>query len=120
MYSQDSCVSPYSPYCHSPLQYHFSRRAAIEDKREHMFLRAMSKAMRYYRVWIYSSSLLLFLATFIYAVAFLTVIVDERLNFFPNIRLYQPSFIYSYCAILVQGGLLQVSALAQVTTASTH
>lgn len=107
--SSSECASPYSQsLCHSPLQYHFSRRAAIGEKREHMFLRAMSKAMRYYRIWIYSANVALFLGTLVYTIAFLSVISDERLNFFPNIRLYQPSFIYSYCAILVQGGLLQV------------
>lgn len=93
------------------LQYHFSRRSAIVEKREHMFLRAMSKAMRYYRIWIYSANVALFLGTLIYTIAFLSVIGDERLSFFPAIRLYQPSFIYSYAAILVQGGLLQVSII---------
>lgn len=98
------------PYCtpvSAVLQYHFSRRSAIVEKREHMFLRAMSKAMRYYRIWIYSANVALFLGTLVYTIAFLSVIGDERLSFFPAIRLYQPSFIYSYCAILVQGGLLQ-------------
>ena len=102
-------INPYSTYCHSPLQYHYRRRAAIVEKREHMFLRAMSKAMRYYRIWIYSCNVALFVGTLIYFVAFLTVITDSRLNFFNNfIRLHEPSLIYSYCAILIQGGLLQV------------
>lgn len=68
----------------------------------------MSKAMRYYRVWIYACNVALFLGTLIYLVAFLTVISDTKLIFFRNIRLYQPSFVYCYLAILVQGGILQV------------
>lgn len=109
-------VSP-SSYCapvSAALEYHFRRRSAIVEKREHMFLRAMSKAMRYYRIWIYSANVALFLGTLVYTVAFLSVIGDERLSFFPAIRLYQPSFIYSYCAILVQGGLLQVCSLVHL------
>lgn len=114
-------VSPVS-YCapvSAALQYHFSRRSAIVEKREHMFLRAMSKAMRYYRIWIYSANVALFLGTLVYSIAFLSVIGDERLSFFPAIRLYQPSFIYSYCAILVQGGLLQVGLLSFLSSFHT-
>lgn len=100
-------INPYATYCHSPLQYHYTRRAAIVEKREHMFLRAMSKAMRYYRIWIYSCNVALFIGTLIYTIAFMSIIGDSTLYFFPNIRLYQPTFIYSYFAIIVQGGLLQ-------------
>jgi hypothetical protein len=27
---------------------------------------------------------------------------------FPTIKLYEPTFLYSYCALIIQGGILQV------------
>ncbi|XP_075680601.1 uncharacterized protein LOC113791597 [Dermatophagoides pteronyssinus] len=102
-------TNPYVTYPQRSLlhRYHFGRRAAIGEKHEHMFLRAIGKAMQYYRIWIYSCNAALFIGTFIYVVAFITVITDSRLSLFPNIRLYHPSFIYAYLAIIIQGGLVQ-------------
>lgn len=99
-------------------RYHFGRRAAIGEKHEHMFLRAIGKAMQYYRIWIYSCNAALFIGTFIYVVAFITVITDSRLSLFPNIRLYHPSFIYAYLAIIIQGGLVQVNNCGHIKSSS--
>lgn len=40
--------------------------------------------------------------------AFIYVVNDSKMMLFPSIRLYQPTFLYSYCAIILQGGVLQV------------
>ena len=73
-----------------------------------MFLKTMNRAMRYYRFWIYSCNIALLFATIIYMFAFIYVLNDTKMMLFPSIRLYQPTFLYSYCAIILQGGVLQV------------
>ena len=73
-----------------------------------MFLKTMNRAMRYYRFWIYSCNVALLFATIIYMFAFIYVLNDTKMMLFPSIRLYQPTFLYSYSAIILQGGVLQV------------
>ncbi|CAG2161592.1 unnamed protein product [Oppiella nova] len=72
-----------------------------------MFLKTMNRAMRYYRFWIYSCNIALLVATLIYLIAFICVLNDDKMMLFPSIKLYEPTFLYSYCAIILQGGVLQ-------------
>ena len=65
--------------------------------------------MRYYRVWIYSCNLALFAATIIFITLFIWLLTDIHLSLFTSINFYQPSFIYGFVALVLQGGVLQVS-----------
>ena len=59
------------------------------------------------------------LSLFLFAVLFLSVVVfvctaawvfsDRRRLLLPSIRLYHPSFLYAYVALIMQGGVVQVS-----------
>ncbi|XP_074594579.1 uncharacterized protein LOC141849961 [Brevipalpus obovatus] len=69
-----------------------------------MFLK---RAMRYYRVWIYSCNLALFCSTIVFIILFLWTASDFRLSLFPSITFYQPTFIYAYAALILQAGVLQ-------------
>lgn len=70
-----------------------------------MFLK---RAMRYYRVWIYSCNLALFTSTLVFIILSLWIASDFHLSLFPSVTFYQPSFIYAYMALTLQSGILQV------------
>lgn len=67
----------------------------------------LQKAMRYYRFWIYSCNTALFIGTLVFIIAFVWILYDERMTLF-SIRLYHPTLIYGYAALLFQAGFLQV------------
>ncbi|XP_076325967.1 tetraspanin-9-like [Tachypleus tridentatus] len=67
----------------------------------------LNKAMRYYRFWIYSCNLALFLSVVIFVSLAAWTFSDYRMSFFPTIRLHHPTFIYAYLALILQGGILQ-------------
>src|SRR5437660_52818 len=72
-----------------------------------MFLK---EAMKYYRMWIYSCNLALLISTLVFIILSIWTFADYHMELFPTIRLYQPSFLYGYVALILQGGILQVSA----------
>lgn len=82
-------------------------------KRLVMFLKR--GIMRYYRVWIYSCNLALFLATIIFITLFIWLLTDIHLSLFTSIHFYDPTFIYGFSALVLQGGVLQVSEILFVT-----
>ncbi|XP_065164092.1 uncharacterized protein [Atheta coriaria] len=67
------------------------------------------RAMRYYRLWIYTcnTALLAGALAFVGAAA-RTLVFDYRRALIPTLTLYQPSFLYAYLALLTQGGALQL------------
>ncbi|XP_067014041.1 uncharacterized protein [Anabrus simplex] len=68
-----------------------------------------AKAMRYYRLWIYTCNAVLLLSVLGFAiVAGKIVVADPRRYLVPGLSLYQPSFLYAYLALATQSGLLQV------------
>lgn len=66
----------------------------------------LQKAMRYYRLWIYTCNVVLLLGVVVFAVTAGSVLSDTRSRFVP-VPMYHPTFIYAYLALVAQGGLLQ-------------
>lgn len=66
----------------------------------------LQKAMRYYRLWIYTCNVVLLLGVVVFAVTAGSVLSDPRSRFVP-VPMYHPTFIYAYLALVAQGGLLQ-------------
>ncbi|XP_060517652.1 CD63 antigen-like [Cylas formicarius] len=67
------------------------------------------RAMRYYRLWIYTCNTALLAGALAFSgAAAKTVIFDFRRSLVPSLTLYQPSFLYAYLAIATQGGALQL------------
>lgn len=68
-----------------------------------------TKAMRYYRLWIYTCNAVLLASVLGFAiVAGRIVVADPRRYLVPGLSLYQPSFLYAYLALATQSGLLQL------------
>lgn len=66
------------------------------------------KAMRYYRIWIYTCNAVLMLAVLAFCIAAGKLLVnDYRRHLIPHLTLHQPSLVYAYLALLAQSGLLQ-------------
>ncbi|XP_055544032.1 uncharacterized protein LOC129729467 isoform X2 [Wyeomyia smithii] len=67
------------------------------------------KAMRYYRLWIYTCNAVLLMAVIVFCgVAGKILLSDYRRLLVTGLSLTQPSFIYAYLALLVQSGFLQL------------
>ena len=71
-----------------------------------MFLK---RAMRYYRVWIYCCNFALLTATLVFVILLIWFLTDIHMSLFPSVSLYHPSFIYGFLALILQGGVIQVS-----------
>lgn len=68
-----------------------------------------TRAMRYYRLWIYTCNAVLLVSVLGFAiVAGRIVVADPRRYLVPGLSLYQPSFLYAYLALATQSGLLQL------------
>lgn len=68
----------------------------------------LMKAMRYYRLWIYTCNAVLFLSVLVFCCAATYILTDSRRQLVTSVRLYHPSFLYAYVALLLQGGVIQV------------
>lgn len=67
------------------------------------------RAMRYYRLWIYTCNTALLAGAIAFCgAAARTVLFDFRRSLIPSLTLYQPSFLYAYLALATQGGALQL------------
>ncbi|XP_049532115.1 uncharacterized protein LOC125949266 [Anopheles darlingi] len=67
------------------------------------------KAMRYYRLWIYTCNAVLLMAVIVFCgVAGKILLSDYKRLLVNGLSLTQPSFIYAYLALLVQSGFLQL------------
>lgn len=64
--------------------------------------------MRYYRLWIYTCNTVLFLSVLVFLVTSTYFFSDNRRMLFTSVRFYQPSFLYAYVALIMQGGVIQV------------
>ncbi|CAH1175701.1 unnamed protein product [Phaedon cochleariae] len=70
---------------------------------------AAGRAMRYYRLWIYTCNTALLAGALAFAAAAAkSLLFDFRRSLIPSLTLYQPSFLYAYLALLTQGGALQL------------
>uniref|UniRef100_A0A0P4WFN9 Tetraspanin n=1 Tax=Scylla olivacea TaxID=85551 RepID=A0A0P4WFN9_SCYOL len=69
-----------------------------------MFLR---KAMRYYRLWIYTCNAVLLVSVFVFMGVALRVTTHPYLSLVPTPPAYHPTFLYGYVALLLQAGVLQ-------------
>lgn len=79
------------------------------DTLDQLLTNCNARAMRYYRIWIYTCNAVLFLSVMIFcAVAGRVLVADYRRYLIPNLALYQPSFLYAYLALFTQSGVLQV------------
>ncbi|CAH1102447.1 unnamed protein product [Psylliodes chrysocephalus] len=68
-----------------------------------------ARAMRYYRLWIYTCNTALLAGALAFGgAAVRTVVFDFRRSLIPSLTLYQPSFLYAYLALLTQGGAIQL------------
>lgn len=67
------------------------------------------RAMRYYRLWIYTCNTALLAGSIAFmGAAARTLVFDYRRSLIPSLTLYQPSFLYAYLALATQGGALQL------------
>jgi len=66
------------------------------------------KSMKYYRLWIYTCNAVLFVSVLSFCVAGSIILSDNRRQLVTSVQLYQPSFLYAYLAIFLQGGVIQV------------
>ena len=73
-------------------------------------VRLALQAMRYYRLWIYASNLVLMAGVAIFASVAAALLSDPRRTLLSSwaVNLHQPSMIYAYMALLVQGLVLPV------------
>ncbi|XP_071516674.1 uncharacterized protein [Panulirus ornatus] len=69
-----------------------------------MFLR---KAMRYYRLWIYTCNAVLLVSVFVFMGVALGVASHPYLSLVNAPPAYHPTFLYGYVALLLQAGVLQ-------------
>lgn len=80
-----------------------------QDTLDQILTSCNARAMRYYRIWIYTCNAVLFLSVLAFcAVAGRVLVGDYRRYLIPNLALYQPSFLYAYLALFTQSGVLQV------------
>nr|XP_018909222.1 PREDICTED: uncharacterized protein LOC109038578 isoform X1 [Bemisia tabaci] len=69
---------------------------------------SMNRAMRYYRLWIYTCNAVLLVSVVCFIIIGSKIIVfDSKRMLIPNFTLTQPSLIYAYSALLFQSGFLQ-------------
>ena len=55
------------------------------------------------------SFLVLFVSVLVFSATASWILSDNRRRLIQSVRLYQPSFLYAYLALLMQGGVIQVS-----------
>ena len=74
-----------------------------------ILINCKTRAMRYYRVWIYACNIILFVSVFSFCLIGCRVLIfDFRRSLVPNLSLLQPSFLYAYLALFTQCGLIQL------------
>ncbi|XP_050435500.1 uncharacterized protein LOC126842515 isoform X2 [Adelges cooleyi] len=67
------------------------------------------RAMRYYRIWIYTCNTVLLVCVVCFVViACRLVVADQRRHLVPDLNLAHPSLLYAYAALAVQCGFLQL------------
>ena len=76
-------------------------------------VRLALQAMRYYRLWIYASNLVLMAGVAIFASVAAALLSDPRRSLLSSwaVSLHQPSMIYAYMALVIQGIVLPVIGL---------
>lgn len=101
------CVSS-SPSRHHPSSSSFLRKGFNLPSIQ-MCTMFLKRAMRYYRVWIYCCNFALLTATLVFVILLIWFLTDIHMSLFPSVSLYHPSFIYGFLALILQGGVIQVS-----------
>ncbi|KZS14500.1 Uncharacterized protein APZ42_019829 [Daphnia magna] len=73
-------------------------------------VRLALQAMRYYRLWIYASNLVLMAGVVIFASVAAVLLSDPRRQLLPPaaVAAHQPSVVYAYAALFLQGAVLPV------------
>lgn len=67
------------------------------------------RAMRYYRIWIYTCNTVLMVCVVCFVViAYQLVVADQRRHLVPGLDLCHPSLLYVYAALFVQCTVLQI------------
>ena len=61
------------------------------------------------------SFLVLFVSVLVFSATASWILSDNRRRLIQSVRLYQPSFLYAYLALLMQGGVIQVSVCDNFT-----
>ena len=66
--------------------------------------------MRYYRLWIYASNVVLMASVVVFLSVAAALLADPRRTLLPTsaANLSQSSFVYAYTALVVQGGILPI------------
>ena len=60
-------------------------------------------------IFLFLSFLVLFVSVLVFSATASWILSDNRRRLIQSVRLYQPSFLYAYLALLMQGGVIQVS-----------
>lgn len=99
-------ISTRQQHMNTPTIYHHSvSNASVQTFKKS----CNTRAMRYYRLWIYTCNAVLLVSVLGFAiVAGRIVVADPRRHLVPGLSLYQPSFLYAYLALATQSGLLQL------------
>ena len=66
-------------------------------------------------IFLFLSFLVLFVSVLVFSATASWILSDNRRRLIQSVRLYQPSFLYAYLALLMQGGVIQVSACDNFT-----
>ncbi len=71
-------------------------------------VRLALQAMRYYRLWIYASNLVLMAGVLIFTSTGFALLSDPRRQLLPRdvVTPHQPSVVYAYLALFLQGAVL--------------
>ncbi|XP_054273432.1 CD82 antigen-like isoform X2 [Macrosteles quadrilineatus] len=94
---------------HVTTQYHQQSQQPVSALKAPLRLSySPSKAMRYYRLWIYTCNAVLFISVLGFSiVATKVLVVEPKRALVPGLSLTQPSFLYAYLALATQSGVLQ-------------
>ena len=70
-------------------------------------------------LFIWFSFPVLFVSVLVFCATAFWVLSDNRRRLIQSVRLYQPSFLYAYLALLMQGGVIQVCQIVFETVLPT-
>lgn len=94
---------------HAATQYHQQPQQPVSALKAPLRISySPSKAMRYYRLWIYTCNAVLLVSVIGFTIVATKILVaDPKRALVPGLSLAQPSFLYAYLALLTQAGVLQ-------------
>ena len=88
--------------CYAPVPLILNCRLTISSAQQRTQMCALNN------LFIWFSFPVLFVSVLVFCATAFWVLSDNRRRLIQSVRLYQPSFLYAYLALLMQGGVIQV------------